>query len=75
MAKVRQLFNPVSVETAKKKRICHHNRKNHEILKEEKCLVIKDANGGKRNYCVHCAAAILDRADADLDGLRADLFA
>jgi hypothetical protein len=74
MAKVRQLFNNVSVETAKKKRICHHNRRKHEVLGGERCLVIKDPSGGKKNYCVECATGILDRAQDDLDDLRGTLL-
>jgi len=71
MAKVRQLFNAASIETAKRKRICHHNRRKHQVLAGEKCLVLKDAaSGGSKNYCVECGTAILDRAQDDLDGLR-----
>ncbi len=76
MAKIRQLFNAASVETAKRRRVCHHNRRKHEVLAGEKCLVLRDAGtGGSKNYCVECGTAILDRAGEDLDALRKDLSA
>jgi hypothetical protein len=62
------------VETAARKRICHHNRKKHEITGGTECLVVKDpASGGSRNYCPECAAEILDRAEEDISALRAQL--
>ena len=70
MAKVRQLLNPVSVQTAQRPRICHHSRKQHAIATGERCLVIKDPNGGSKNYCLECGGAILDRAGDDLETLR-----
>jgi len=74
MAKVRQLFNGVAIETAKRKRICYHNRKKHSIEGGDLCLVIKDpAGNGKKNYCVTCGLEILDRAADDLDALRRGL--
>lgn len=74
MAKVRQLLNGTSVETAKRQRICHHNRKKHSIPADTKCLVVKDpASGGSKNYCPECAADILTQAQTDLAALRAEL--
>lgn len=74
MAKVRQLFNVAAIETAKRRRICHHNRKNHSIAAGERCLALKDpASGATKNYCVECAAQIFERAEADLAALRAKL--
>lgn len=70
MAKVRQLFNRVEVQTAKRQRICHHNRKKHSIAKEERCLVIREPDGGSKNYCVECGSEILDRAAEDLANLQ-----
>ena len=76
MAKVRQLLNAATVETAKGRRICHHNRKRHEVLVGERCLVLKDpTSGGSKNYCVECGTAILDRCQEDLDDLRDELLA
>lgn len=70
MAATRRVLNPLDVETAAAKRKCHHNKK-HSIPKGDPCLVIKDATyGGKKNYCVLCALAILDAAADDLQGLR-----
>jgi hypothetical protein len=73
VAKVRQLFNRIDVETAKRVRICHHNRRKHSIAKGDRCLVINEADGSKKNYCVECATDILDRADEDLVELRDEL--
>jgi hypothetical protein len=73
MPKVRQLFNAVTVQEAKAKRICHHNRKKHGIQKGDLCLVIKGADGGSKNYCLGCATEILDQAELDLQQLRDDL--
>lgn len=70
MAKVRQLFNAVSVEVARRERICHHNRNKHSIVKGGRCLVIKEPNGGYKNYCVDCGTEILDRAGIDLASIR-----
>lgn len=75
MAKVRQLFNAVSIETAKRKRVCHHNRAKHQVPAGGRCLVIRDpTNNSSKNYCVPCGTAILYRAQEDLDGLRSELL-
>lgn len=74
MAKVKQVLNAVSVEEAKKKRVCHRNRKKHSIAGGERCLVIRDpTSGGKRNYCVECGNEILDVAAGDLQVLITEL--
>jgi hypothetical protein len=64
-------LNCAVVEVAKRQRICHHNRKKHAISAGEPCLVITDSNsGGKKNYCVECATAMLDRVDQDVSDMR-----
>ena len=71
MAKTRRVFNGVTVETAARRRLCYHNRRQHSVAKGENCLVIKDTSGaGKKQYCVTCGLAILDLASDDLDALR-----
>lgn len=69
MASVRDIITHVDVEIASKVRICHHNRKEHQISKGEKCLIIRDQNGGKKNYCQSCAVAILQRAKEKISSL------
>jgi len=74
MAKVRQVLKHVSVETALRKRICHRDRRGHEIAKGTQCLVIKDeSSSSSRNYCPGCAEPILDKAQEHLDQLKARL--
>jgi hypothetical protein len=75
MAKVRQLLNTATIEVAKRRRICHRNRRKHSVAPGEPCLVLKDpSSGNSKNYCVECATAILDRAQTDLNALCADLL-
>lgn len=66
MAKVRDIIVHVEVEVAERARICHHNRKDHEITKGEQCLAIYDHDGGRKNYCGACALAIVVKAKAKL---------
>lgn len=74
MAKVRRILNLVTVETAKRRRTCSHNRKNHSIQGGEVCLVIKEASGeGSKNYCVPCGLEILTLAADELATLRESL--
>lgn len=74
MAKVRQLLHGASVEVAIRRRICHHNRKQHSIAANTKALVIKDpASGGSRNYCPACAEEIFGQVEVDLAALRTEL--
>ncbi len=74
MAKIRQLLNGTSVETAKRRRVCHRNRTKHSIAANTKCLVVKDpASGASRNYCPRCAADILAQVESDLAALKAEL--
>jgi len=76
VAKVRQLLNGASVEVAARRRICHHNRNEHSIPANTKCLVIKDAaSGGKKSYCPACAEDIFARVEGDLAALRNELRA
>lgn len=73
MAKIRDVLVHVVVETAAKKRKCHHTKK-HSISKGEACLVVKggEFNSGK-NYCKECAEKMLALVDDRLEDIRADL--
>lgn len=74
MAKTRDILTHVSLEIAVRKRICHHNRNQHEVAKDERCLVVKDAaTGAKKNYCRQCALDILQAASTRIALLRAEL--
>lgn len=67
----KRILRTVSVQTAQRKRKCHHDPDRHAIPGGTKCLVEKDsASGNSRNYCPKCARTILDRAERDLKGLR-----
>lgn len=70
------ILGHVTVETAKRKRNCSRHRKGaaaHDIVMSELCLVVKDGDGVKRNYCIESAQDILERAETDLDSLRSRL--
>ncbi len=76
MAQIKAVLGHVSVETAKRTRICSRHRKGklaHDIVADEVCLVVRDADGTKHNYCVDSANDILARAQQALTELRADL--
>lgn len=66
MTAVRDIITHVEVEVALGGRICHRNRKKHSVLKGEKCLIIRDSSGGKKNYCLSCAGEIIEKAKAKL---------
>ena len=70
MAKTRQVLKAVSVEQASRKRKCHHSGGKHRIAGGDRCLVVKEPDGGRKNYCVDCGNAILEVAEDDLDTLR-----
>jgi hypothetical protein len=42
------------------------------ICQGDKCLVIKE-NMSKNNYCMECAALILQKAQEELDGLTREM--
>lgn len=74
MAKVREVLKELTVETAKRDRVCHRNRNDHTIRPGQPCLVIKDPiNSGTKNYCASCAKDILGRAEGDIAQLRLEL--
>jgi hypothetical protein len=73
MPKVTQVLKHVSVQTAGAKRSCARARTKHSIAKGELFLLVRDGQGGYRNFCPECAEAVLDKAQEDLDALRADL--
>ena len=73
MPAVRRLFKHARIETAVRQRKCHRKQNEHEILKGDICLVIRDPDGRDKNYCIECAMPILDRAQKDLNGLAACL--
>jgi hypothetical protein len=75
MPAVRRVLGHCFIEEARRRRVCHRNRRQHSIQRGALCLVIKDsASGGSKNYCGSCALAILDQAADDLQALR-DAFA
>ncbi len=73
MPQIRDVLTHVWVEVAVRRRICHRNRNEHGIEAGESCLVIKDAAGGKKNYCTECAPAILNLASERVAELEAEL--
>lgn len=76
MPKVKSVLGHVSVEIAQRKRGCSRHKSGkaaHSIVKDEVCLVVKDSDGSKRNYCQDSAADILDLAASDLRSLRSGL--
>lgn len=76
MPQIKAVLGNVKVETAKRKRGCSRHKAGkhkHDILKDETCLVVTDADGSKHNYCQESAKDILDRAQTDLETLRSDM--
>jgi SMC interacting uncharacterized protein involved in chromosome segregation len=74
MPQVRRVLNACTVETARRRRVCHRDRKRHSIEQGRRCLVIKDpVSGGSKNYCQECALEILDQAADDLMSMRTAL--
>ena len=55
MPAVRRLFKHARIETAVRQRKCHRKQNEHEILKGDICLVIRDPDGRDKNYCIECA--------------------
>jgi len=68
MAKVKDILIHVAVETAKRPRKCHHNKK-HVISAGSVCMVVKDGMY-KRNYCVACTKEMLDQAKDRFTSIR-----
>jgi hypothetical protein len=74
MSRIRHILGAASVETAVRKRKCHHDSRHHVIPGGTRCLTVKDpASGGSKNYCTLCAVEILDQAERDLESFRSQL--
>ena len=73
MPKLKRLLVSACFETAQRRRHCSRNQE-HVICQGDKCLVIKE-NMSKNNYCMECAALILQKAKEELDGLAHELRA
>ena len=73
MAAVRDIIAHIAVEAAQRRRICHHNRKQHGVTAGQSCLVIADAQGGKKNYCKECAIDILAKAKVKISALEREI--
>ncbi len=73
MPTLKRLLASACFETAQRRR--HRSRnQDHEICQGDRCLVIKE-NMAKHNYCMECAAMILQKAREELDGLARELEA
>ena len=73
MPKLKRLLVSACFETAQRRRHCSRNQ-GHVICQGDKCLVIKE-NMSKTNYCMECAALILQKAREEPDGLSHELRA
>ena len=67
MAIVKNILRHVAIETAERRRRCHHKR-THTITKGMVCLVVVDERGSKTNYCAVCAKPMLEMAASTLQG-------
>jgi hypothetical protein len=74
MATVKNVLKHLSTEVAGRKRKCYHTKK-HEILKGEKCLVVRDGPQSHTTYCGACAAEILAKASQSISDLSSDFNA
>lgn len=73
MPKLKCLLVSACFETAQRLRHCLRNQE-HVICQDDKCLVIKE-NMSKNNYCMECAALILQKAREELEGLAHEMRA
>ena len=73
MPKLKRLLVSACFETAQRRRHCSRNR-NHDIRQGEKCLVVKE-NMRKQNYCMECAALVLEKAQDELNTLMDEMEA
>jgi hypothetical protein len=71
MPKLKRLLVSACFETAQRRRHCSRNQE-HVICQGDKCLVIKE-NMSKNNYCMECAALILQKAQKEIEGLTREL--
>ena len=71
MPPVKDALKHLYVEEAARSRRCHRDR-SHSIAAGEKSLGVYE-EGSRRNYCLSCAPAVLDAAEAKISRLRADL--
>ncbi len=70
MAQTRDILIHLSVETAIRKRKCHHSRGKHGIGAGEKFLSVREGSGmGSKNYCKECAAPMLAAAKGKFEGI------
>ena len=67
MPKLKRLLVSACFEAAQRRRHCSRNQE-HVICQGDKCLVIKE-NMSKHNYCMECAALILQKAREELSQL------
>jgi hypothetical protein len=73
MAQIKSLLGHASLEVAKGKRTCHRNRRKHRILKGESFLLVRSGRFDRKNYCRECALPMIQKAQEDVNGLRAAL--
>ena len=73
MPKLKRLLVSACFETAQRRRHCSRNQE-HVICQGDKCMGIKE-NMSKNNYCMECAALILQKAREELDGLAHEMRA
>ena len=71
MPKLKRLLVSACFETAQRRRHCSRNQE-HVICQGDKCLVVKE-NMSKNNYCMECAALILQKAKEELNQLSNEL--
>jgi hypothetical protein len=66
MPAVRDILVHVKIEVAQRVRICHRKRRGCGVAKNQQCLAIYKADGGRKNYCPPHALEILAAARAKL---------
>lgn len=71
MPRLKRLLVNASFEIAQRQRRCSRNN-GHIIPHGQKCLVIKE-NMMKRNYCLECAATIIEKAQKELTALTSEM--
>ncbi len=70
---VRRLLLKIKVERAKRRRRCYRSR-HHEIAAGDLCMVVA-VDLDRKNYCVACAAAMLELARREISELGGELGA